>query len=135
VATILIDVNLDGHANLLAMRLATDEWRELRDSVDIQFRNFEEIGLDRSAKDDIVWRLCQEHSHFLLTANRNEESDDSLEATIRKEGTVESLPVLTLANAKRIYQNAAYLDKTVEKLLDILMNQENYRGAGRLFLP
>ena len=134
-ATILIDVNLDGHAELLAMRLATDGWRELRDAVAIQFLSFEEIGLDRGSTDNGVWRLCQERGYYLLTANRNEESDDSLEATIRKEGTAESLPVLTLANAKRIYQSAAYLGKTAEKLLDILMNQESYRGAGRLFLP
>jgi hypothetical protein len=35
-ATILIDVNLDGQPELLSMRLATDVWRGLRDSIGIQ---------------------------------------------------------------------------------------------------
>ena len=94
-ATLLVDVNLDGHAELLAMRLATDAWRELRDHLDIRFLQFEDVGLARTAKDDVVWRLCQERGYFLLTANRNEDSEDSLEATLRREGTIESLPVLT----------------------------------------
>ncbi len=133
--TLLIDANLDGHAELLDMRLRIDTWRELRDHLDIQFLHFEQAGLDRSTKDDVVWRLCQGKGYYLLTANRNLESEDSLEATIRREGTVQSLPVFTFADADRVYQSAAYLDKVVEKLLDYLLNQETYRGAGRLFLP
>jgi|ERR1019366_2309253 hypothetical protein len=135
VVTLLVDVNLDGHAELLAMRLGTAVWRELRDHLDLQFLHFEDVGLDRTAKDDVVWRLCQERGYFLLTANRNQESTDSLEATLRREGTAKSLPVFTFADSERIYHSAAYLDKVVEKLLDYLLNQENYRGAGRLFLP
>jgi hypothetical protein len=135
VITLLVDANLDGHAELLEMRLGTDTWRELRDYLGLQLLHFEAAGLDRGAKDDAVWRFCKEQGYYLLTANRNQESDDSLEATIRREGKPESLPVFTLADAERIYQSAAYLDRIAEQLLDYLLNQENYRGAGRLFLP
>ena len=34
--TLLIDANLDGHASLLQMRLATDEWRELGDYLHLK---------------------------------------------------------------------------------------------------
>jgi hypothetical protein len=135
VVTLLVDANLDGHAELLAMRLSTDAWKEWRDDLDIRFLHFEEAGLDRNAKDDSVWRLCQEKGYHLLTANRNRKSEDSLEATIHREGTVDSLPVFTFADADRLYQSADYLDEVVESLVEYLLDELNGRGAGRLYLP
>jgi hypothetical protein len=135
VITLLVDANLDGHAELLEMRLAAAAWRELRDYLELRFLYFEQAGLDRAATDDVVWRFCQAQRLYLITANRNRDSDDSLEATIQREGTSNSLPVFTLADAGRIFQSAAYLDRVVEKLLDYLLYPETYRGAGGLFLP
>src|SRR6266478_3919273 len=105
------------------MRLGTDTWRELRDHLVIQFLHFEQAGLDRTAKDDVVWRYCQQNGFYLLTANRNLEAEDSLEATIRREGMAQSLPVFTLADADRLFQSAAYLDKVAETLLDYLLHE------------
>ena len=133
--TLLVDANLDGHAELLDMRLSTETWRELREHLDIQFLHFEQATLDRTAKDNVVWRFCQQKGYYLLTANRNLESEDSLEATIRREGTAQSLPAFTFSDADRIYRSTAYLDKVAERLLDYLLNEANYRGTGRLFLP
>ena len=73
-ATLLIDANLNGHAELLAIRLGTDTWREMRDHLGIQLMHFEQAGLDRNAKDDAVWRLCQQKGYYLLTAKRNRKS-------------------------------------------------------------
>ena len=47
-------------------------------------RSFREVGLDPASHDDVVWRFCQDHGYYLLTSNRNEDTDDSLEATLRK---------------------------------------------------
>jgi hypothetical protein len=135
VVTLLVDANLDGHAELLDRRLRSATWQEVRDHLDIQFLHFESAGLDRTTPDDVVWRSCQEQGYYLLTANRNLESEASLEATIRREGTAQGLPVFTFADADRIYQSPAYLDEVVETLLEYLLDQENYRGSGRLFLP
>jgi hypothetical protein len=135
VVSVLVDTNLDGHAVLLVRSLQTDAWREFRNYLDLRILHFEEAGLDRTATDTAVWRLCQARGYYLLTANRNQESEDSLEATIRHEGTADSLPVLTLADAQRVYQSTAYRDRVVERLLDYLLNQDVYRGAGHLFLP
>lgn len=135
VATILIDANLDGHGELISMRLRSDAWRAFRDFLDVQLLHFEDVGLDRKAKDNVVWRLCQAKGYYLLTENRNLESEDSLEATIRQEGTAQSLPVFTISDADRIYQSAAYLEDVVETLLEFLLDEANYRGTGRLFLP
>jgi hypothetical protein len=135
VVTLLIDANIDGHGDLLAMRLGIDYWRELRDYFDIRLLHFEQVGLDRNATDDVVWRLCQENDFYLLTENRNHESADSLEATIRREGTAESIPVFTLSDADRIYHSPAYIDEVLDTLLEYLVDEANYRGTGRLYLP
>jgi hypothetical protein len=57
--TLLIDAHLDGHAELLAMRLNTEAWRELATHLDIRFLHLEQAGLDRNVTDDIVWQWCQ----------------------------------------------------------------------------
>ncbi len=134
-ARLLVDGNLDGHAALLDLRLRSEDWREFRERLDVQFVFLEQAGLDREATDDVVWRFCQQQGYFLLTANRNRESEDSLEATIQREGTVDSLPVFTLSDADRLYQSPTYLEEVVESLLDRLLFEANYRGTGRLYLP
>lgn len=51
------------------------------------------------------------------------------------DGHAKLLPVFTFADADRIDQSAAYLDQVVESLLDYLLDEANYRGTGRLYLP
>ena len=97
--------------------------------------HLKQAGLNRDAKDDAVWRFCQEKGYYLFTANRNRKAEDSLEATIRREGTAESLPVFTFADANQIFRSTSYLDEVVEALLEYLLDAENIRGAGRLYLP
>jgi hypothetical protein len=70
-----------------------------------------------------------------LTSNRNEDSADSLEATLHREGTPASLPVITLPLPDRVFHSPAFLERVVEKLLDYMFYADNIRGAGRLYLP
>jgi hypothetical protein len=135
VVTILVDVNLDGHGRILERRLRMDPWREFYDDLKITFLFFGDIGLDRETPDEVVWKLCQDLGYFLLTANRNEESDDSLGTTIRRNGKLDSLPVFTLADAERLSKSSAYQDQVVAKLLEYLIDRSRYLGTGRLFLP
>ena len=72
---------------------------------------------------------------LLADSNRNEESPDSLEATLRREGTPASLPVMTLPLPDRVYHSPAFLDRVVEKLLDYMLYADNICGAGRLYVP
>src|SRR5437763_1880535 len=111
------------------MRLATDSSREFRDYLGLRLLHFDDVGLDRAAPDDEVWRFCQRTGYYLLSANRNEDSGESLEATMRREGRSDSLAVLTLADAEEIFRSAAYLYRVVERLIDYLLNQDAYRGA------
>src|SRR6266436_1262837 len=123
VVTLLVDANLDGHAALLDMRLQTEIWRDFRDFLNLHFLYLDQAGLGRTTPDDVVWQFCQDNACFLLTANRNQDSFDSLEATIRRKGQPDSLPVLTLADADEIFRSVTYLDKVIERLLDYLLDQ------------
>lgn len=133
--TVLVDGNIDGDARLMLSRLVSEKWRLFSDHLGLQFLFLTDVGLDRDSPDDIVWRLCQANGHYLLTANRNMQSEDSLEATIRREGTAESFPVFTLADADRLYESPDYLEKDAETLLDRLLAAANWRDAGRVYLP
>jgi len=46
-----------------------------------------------------------------------------------------SLPVVTLANAVRIITDRIYAEKAAEKLLDYLTRIDDFRGAGRIYVP
>lgn len=95
---------------------------------------FSDVGLRDDMDDRMVWRFAQANYMILLTANRNMIGDDSLERTIREENTATSLPVLTIGNVEylrdRLYRNAC-----VERLLEIVLDLENYMGTARMYIP
>ncbi|MBP0021801.1 MAG: DUF5615 family PIN-like protein [Cyanobacteria bacterium SBLK] len=128
----LIDHNLEGHAVILLGCLASQGWL---DFVDIRFVNFAEIGLSIKSSDRLVWQIAQENNIILLTANRSMKGEDSLERVMREENTLTSLPVLTIGNADRILNDLVYRDLCVERLVDIVLDIDDYRGAMRIFIP
>ena len=71
---------------------------------------------------------------ILLTANRNMKGADSLEKTIREENTATSLPVVTISSKERL-DKRIYRERCASRLVDILLNLNNYRGVGRLYIP
>jgi hypothetical protein len=135
VPVILIDANIEGHGERIWNRMRSSEWRTLTADLDVSCKLFRDHGLDVEAKDDVVWRFCQAHGFYLLTSNRNQESEDSLEATIRREWTPTSLPVFTLPLPDRANTSLEFLDRVVEKLLDYVMDADNIRGTVRLWVP
>jgi hypothetical protein len=135
VPVILIDANIEGHGAHIWTRMQSAEWRDFTAALEITFRRFRDVSLDPASPDDDVWRFCQTNGYYLLTSNRNEDSEDSLEATLLREGTALSLAVFTLPLPDRVYHSPAFLDRVVEKLLDYVLYADNIRGAGRLYLP
>jgi predicted nuclease of predicted toxin-antitoxin system len=88
-----------------------------------------------SATDLEVWNACQAEELIVITDNRNLDSEDSLEATIRRNNTPESLPVFTIADMNQFRTNNTYVEHVVEALYDYLMRIDDIRGTGRLYLP
>ena len=132
---ILVDANIEGQCKRIWMRMNSPDWRELTTALDVTIRTFREIGLNPASRDDAVWRFCQTNGYYLLTSNRNEDSEDSLGVTIRAEGSSSTLPVFTLPMPDRVYHSPEFLERVIERLLDYILFAENVRGTGRLYLP
>lgn len=129
--TFLVDYNLDGYALIFLGILTKLGWLEF---TSIQFVTFREVGLFMESSDRIVWRYAQENQMMILTANRNMKGQDSLEQVMREENTENSFPVLTIGNLERLSE-ADYRERCVERLIEIVVDVDNYKGAGRLFIP
>lgn len=129
---VLVDHNLRGHSVILAGSLAASGWLEL---IHIRFVLFEEVGLEANSSDRVVWQCAQANGMVLLTANRSMKGKDSLEQVMREGNTQASLPVITIGNIDRLLTEPEYRDRCVNRLVDILVDIEDYRGARRIFIP
>ena len=128
----LIDHNLRGHAVVLLGSLTASGWLDL---VPIRFVLFEEVGLSITSDDRVVWRLAQANQMILLTANRSMKGKDSLEQGMREENTQTSLLVITMGNINRLLTELAYRERCINRLVEIVVNIEDYKGARRIFIP
>ena len=72
---------------------------------------------------------------MFITNNRNSDSPDSLEATIRQYNTTHSLPVFTIADLDDFRKNRTYARRVLERLYEYLLDIARVRGTGRLYLP
>ncbi|HEV3259279.1 MAG TPA: hypothetical protein VG013_20605 [Gemmataceae bacterium] len=132
---VLPDVKVEGQVALLVRIWLSEAWRDLWTALNYALETFERMGLPRDAPDTLVGQTCQSRQTVLVTANRNRRGPDSLEDAIRTINTPTSLPVVTLANPERLTHDRAYAERAAERLLDYLLNIENYRGVGRLYVP
>ncbi len=132
---ILADVNAEGHVGWLITIFESDDWVEFWTDMDLDVESFAGLDLDRNTPDDEVWRRCQAEDLVLITGNRNHAGPDSLEAAMRAENTVDSLPVITIADANRIIYDRTYAVQTAVRILEYLTAIEHHLGAGRLFAP
>jgi hypothetical protein len=135
VRAILGDVNIQAHVQFLVGVWESDAWREVWHSLGLRLITDRDLDLPLDVSDVILWQRCQQEEVVLLTANRNADGPDSLEATLRRQNTPKSLPVFTLADAEHLRRSREYADRVAERLLGYLLDIDNYRGTGRLYLP
>jgi hypothetical protein len=132
---ILADVNIEGHVRFLNRLMQTPSRAEIWTHLNLAVRFFPELGMDRTTPDRAVWQRCQQDGLVLITANRNEEGEESLEATVRALNTAASLPVFTLGDPDRVVADREYADRVADRILEYLFDIDMYRGTGRLFVP
>jgi hypothetical protein len=125
---ILADNDVEGILTALVTIWLSETWRELWIELDCSLETFASLNLPRDATDAVVWEACQDQQVVLITGNRNAESPESLEATIRHLKRPDSLPVFTLASPKRILKDRAYANLVAERLLDYLLRVQDCRG-------
>ena len=130
-ASLLADYNAEGQAAQLFKQIKNDGWLNYL-SVELLF--LRDLGLAQDADDRTIWHLVQKQQLILLTNNRNNKGQDSLQNTIMEENTAASLPVVTFADGKRMDERI-YRERCAEHLMEIVLEIDNYRGTGRLFIP
>jgi predicted nuclease of predicted toxin-antitoxin system len=128
----LIDHNLERYAVILLGKIASDGWLDL---IQIRFITFREIELLTDSSDRVVWQTAQDNQMILLTANRNMKGEDSLERTLREDNTSNSLPIVTIGSLDRFRSEPGYRSQCADRIIEILLDLENYRGVGRVFIP
>jgi len=132
---ILADANATGQIEALVHQMQTGTWSDLWIGLGLVFKRFEDVGLSLDSSDFDIWQTCQAEQLVLITDNRNLDSPDSLEATIRQYNQPDKLPVFTISNMKSFGTSNAYAKKVLEDLFDYLMRIDEIRGTGRLYLP
>jgi hypothetical protein len=134
-AGIMADHNLEGHFVVLLRLWTSDAWVMLWESLELEVESFARLGMPYNTSDRELWQVCQQREIVLLTANRNDEGPDSLEATIRDLNTLTSLPILTIADPELVLTSQDYAERVAIQVLEYLMDLDNFRGTGRLFVP
>jgi predicted nuclease of predicted toxin-antitoxin system len=132
---LIADANIQGQVEYLVQRMQADAWADFWETLGLVLCRFENVGLSESSTDYEVWDVCQAEQLILITDNRNLDSEDSLEATIRRNNTPASLPVLTIADMSEFRTDNSYVERVVEPLFDYLLRIDDVRGTGRLYLP
>jgi hypothetical protein len=132
---ILADINVIAQCNALLSIWTSATWGELWLALDWSVATFASLGLSADATDALIWRTCQSESLVLITANRNQRGRDSLESVIQNENQPDCLPVVTISNANRLLRDRLYAESVAERLLEKLIAVDDFRGAGRIYVP
>jgi hypothetical protein len=132
---LIADANVQGQVGYLVLRMQAEPWADFWQVLRLALYRFEDVGLSASSTDPEVWNVCQHEQLILITDNRNLDSEDSLEATIRRNNTPESLPVFTIADMNELRTDSSYVERVVETLYEYLLRIDDIRGTGRLYLP
>ncbi len=132
---VLLDENIDGYADLLSGHLFSPTWNDISSFLDVSIATFAQVGLAKGTPDEQIWQFCQDQQLYLLTDNRNDDKPGSLESTIQTRNLPTSLPVFTISDIPRLRSEPDYVEALVARLLEYLLDAENLRGVGRLYLP
>lgn len=128
---VLADYNLNRQAILISGSLVAGGWLDL---APVRLVTFEVVHLPADSNDRVVWRFAQANGMLLLTANRNAKGEDSLEQVMREENMPDSLPIITIGDSERVNEYN-YRENCVERLVEIVIDIQDYLGSGRLFIP
>jgi hypothetical protein len=132
------DINFQGQFDRLMYIIKSVEWFEIWSDYDLEVVTFVSLAMHPETRDRFVWERCQREGLVLVTGNRNDDGPDSLEATLRTAGA-ETLPVITIGNARRVLEDERYARHVVADLMDFVDDMarrpETVLGIGRLYLP
>lgn len=130
-STLLLDHDLAGFDVFLQAGLRETGWDQI---FSLEFIRLREFSLPENYPDQAVWRFAQPHGLLLVTSNRNNHDETSLQATLERENTPAALPVVTVSHKESLVL-PDYRQRVAHRLAAILLYPEEYLGAGRVFVP
>jgi hypothetical protein len=128
---LLSDHDVEQQARLIWEVFDPNAWRNFGAANLVSLSDF---GLDKTASDRLIWTTCQSQNLLLVTANRNANGVDALENVIAEWNNSTCLPVLTIGNPRQV-MDFRYREDCAYRIADILLQLEQIRGTGRMFLP
>jgi hypothetical protein len=132
---LLADVHAGGYLATLVRICQNPPWRDFWKKMNVHPFDFAGVGLDGTVTDVDLWEFCQGNQFLLVTGNRNSHGSDSLDAAIRERNTADALPVITFANLRLFRRSRDYREQTAIRLMEILLDLDEFRGTGRLYIP
>ena len=131
----MADHDIEGQVRVLLRLLTSAAWFEIWHELAIRVESFASLELTENTSDAALWQFCQTWQIILITGNRNRAGPEALEAVIARNNTPTSLPVLTIGTPPRVLSSREYAERVATRLLEVLLDVEQYRGTGRLYLP
>jgi hypothetical protein len=134
---LLADVNVQGHLFYLRQLLESLELWPILVELDVKFASFADLPLPLNLADRSLWNRCQEEGWVLLTENRNQDGQDSLQATLDDSWQAGHLPILTLANKPRFEHDPEYARRVATDIAELLfgIHAGEYRDVPRIYVP
>ena len=132
---IMADHDIAGQVQLVLHLLMSSEWHAIWTELAVRVGSFASVGLPVNTPDAALWQFCQTQQIILITGNRNEDGPESLEAVLQTSDTAASMPVFTISEPQRLLSSGVYAHRVAERLIEYLIDVENLRGNGRLYLP
>jgi hypothetical protein len=132
---ILADIHLKGPVEELVREMQAEPWAEFWRHLGLVLYDFADLGLTPTSADSEIWHKCQAEELIFITNNRNSDSPDSLEATIRQSNRASSLPVFTIGDLHLFRKSRVYAEHVLERLYEYLLEIDRVRGTGRLYFP
>lgn len=132
---IMADDDVEGQVQVLLRLLTSAEWCAIWQELAVRLESFVHLGIPVDSSDAEVWQICQAQQIILITGNRNRVGPEALEAIIARYNMPTSLPILTIGDPRRVLSSRVYAERVVTRLLEYLLDLENFRGSGRLYLP
>ena len=132
---IMADHDIEGQVRALLRLLTSAAWDEIWHELAMRVESFARLELPENTPDAVLWQFCQTQQIILITGNRNKAGPEALEAVIERNNTPISLPVLTIGAPPLVLSSRTYAERVATRLLEVLLDVEQYRGTGRLYLP
>ena len=136
-ASLLADVNVQGHLPYLRQLIQGLGFLEILTESHIGFVTSPQLGIDRRIRDREPWNYCQAHALVLFTENRNREDENSLSATLQDSWSEGHFPVLTLANKGKFENSVVYAEAVATDVAELLYSIfcENNCDQPRIYVP